>query len=855
LALPDGGDAILAPLAIIAVEISRRRAARRRRGSRYALLLTTSYSLLHAAAPTVHWFDRHELSLRMRGGDLKGSRLSASVSFLLSSLCASAWVWTAPAQPFHAGETPALATPEIPPQPSDGAKLPAIQVTAKHAKPRAARAKPAWTAAPSAPTSPVPASPYDTGAPNVAGGAPLQANAASALTVSGAEVNARPFTRPGEALEIVPGLIITQHSGEGKANQYFLRGYNLDHGTDLAITLDDMPMNMRTHAHGQGYADLNFLIPELIGSMDIRKGPYYADVGDFGSAGAVSIGLVDTVPQKVAQFTTGSFGYERFLGYGSTPVAGGNLLYAGEAATYNGPWTNPDDMHKLNGLLRYSQGTNSNGLTVTGMAYDNKWNSTDQVPLRAITSGQLGLYDAFDPSDGGNSSRYSLSARLAETDSGGTWLANAYAVKSGLDLYNNFTYFLTDPVNGDQFHQHDDRVLVGGNASRMISGSVGAMPTETTFGLQTRYDAINLGLTDTVQRQFLSNVRTDDVKEGSVSVYAENVLHWASWLRTVVGWRGDVFAANVNSIYDSANSGNAKMGIGSPKFSMVLGPFYKTEFYLSAGMGYHSNDVRGVTITEDPTDPSTKLQSSPFLVRTKGAEVGVRTKIAPGLNSSVAVFVLDQASEILFSGDAGDTEPSRPSQRIGIEWTNDYRPVPWLALDADLALTHARFIGGFDAAQEAIYESLAGFPQAQIGNAPGNYIPGAPNMIASVSVELGEKIGWFGALTLRYLGPRLLTEDDAFVSPATTLLNGRLGYRWASGWRIQLDAFNLTDSRTDQISYAYGSLIKTDSLFTMCFPASGAATAPAAVCQNGVMDRVLHPVEPLAVRLTIAAAF
>ena len=715
--------------------------------------------------------------------------------------------------------------------------------------------KPARIAAPRATTSPAPQSSYETGAPNVAGGAPVQPQAASQMTVSGAAVNAQPFTRPGEALEIVPGLIVTQHSGEGKANQYFLRGYNLDHGTDLAITLDDMPMNMRTHAHGQGYADLNIMIPELIGFIDIRKGPYYADVGDFGSVGALSIGLVDTVPKKVAQFTTGSFGYERFLGYGSTPLAGGNLLYATEAATYNGPWSSPDDMRKLNGLLRYSQGTSTNGFTVTGMAYDNKWNSTDQIPLRAIISGELGLYDAFDPTDGGNSSRYSLSARLAGTDAGGTWRANAYAVKSNLDLYNNFTYVLTDPANSDQFHQHDDRVLIGGSASRMIRGALGAMPTETTFGIQTRYDDIDLGLTDTVQRQFLSNVRSDHVDEGSVGIYGENVLHWTDWLRTVVGWRGDAYTASVNSIYDAANSGNAKMAIGSPKFSMVFGPFDKTEFYLSAGMGYHSNDVRGVTITEDPTDPSTKLNASPFLVRTRGGEVGVRTKIVPGLTSSVSVFVLDQASEILFSGDAGDTEPSRPSERIGVEWANDYRPVSWLAVNADLAVTHARFVGGFDSAQEAIYELLAGFPEAQIGNAPGNYIPGAPNVVASASVELGEKTGWFGALNLRYLGPRPLTEDDAFVSPATTLLNGRVGYRWENGWRIQLDAFNLTNSNTDQISYAYGSLLKTDSLFAMCFPASGASTAPAAVCQNGVMDRVLHPVEPLAFRLTIAATF
>jgi outer membrane receptor protein involved in Fe transport len=777
--------------------------------------------------------------------------VAVPIAMLLCVCIGDAWAQTSPETQSPSTQSPNATLPETTATQSNVITLPAIQVRPPRSKTTAGREKPAQTAEQSIQA---PLAPYDTGDPNVAGGAPAQPSAASQLTVSGAQVNAVPFSRPGEALEVVPGLIITQHSGEGKANQYFLRGYNLDHGTDLAITYDGVPMNQPTHAHGQGYADLNMLIPELIGSVNIRKGPYYADVGDFGSVGAVSINLRDTVPKNVAQLTSGSFGYQRFLGYGSTAFGAGNLLYAAEAATYNGPWTNPDDLRKFNGLLRYSQGSNLNGLTVTGLAYSNKWNSTDQVPLRAITSGQLGLYDAFDPTDGGNASRFSLSARLAETDDKGAWLANAYAVKSKLDLYNNFTYFLTDPVNGDQFHQHDDRVLAGANASRTINGSFGSLPTETTFGVQSWYNNIDLSLSNTVARQFLSYTRADHVNEGTVGIYAQNVLHWTPWLRTIVGLREDFYTANVKSFFDAANSGNANAAITSPKFSMVLGPFYKTEFYVSAGTGFHSNDARGVTITEDLTNPSDKLTPSPFLVRTEGAEVGIRTKLLPGLNSSLSLFMLDQASELVFSGDAGTTEPSRPSRRIGIEWTNEYRPVPWLAINADLAVTHARF-KGFDTEQLDLYQSLAGFPQAQIGNAPGNYIPGAPNVIASASIELGETTGWFGALKFRYLGPRPLTEDSAFVSPATALLDGRVGYRWQNGWRIQLDALNLTNSHTDQISYAYGSLIKTDDLFAMCFPKSGPPTAPAAVCQNGVMDRVLHPVEPLALRLTLAATF
>ncbi|MEH2471939.1 hypothetical protein V1281_006873 [Nitrobacteraceae bacterium AZCC 2161] len=683
--------------------------------------------------------------------------------------------------------------------------------------------------------------------------APVPVASASEKTVSGADVNARPLSRPAEALEVVPGLIVTQHSGDGKANQYFLRGFNLDHGTDLAIDIDGMPVNMRTHAHGQGYADLNFLIPELIGSVNIRKGPYFADEGDFSSVGSVHINLLDSVTRTMASITAGSFGYRRGFGVTSTKLGEGTLLVAGEVQGYNGPWDNPDNLRKLNGVMRYSQGTTDDGLSLTAMAYANKWNSTDQVPLRAINSGEIGRYGALDPSDGGNSNRFSLSGRWARSDDEGSSKANFYVIKSSLNLWNNFTYFLSDPVNGDQFHQHDDRVLGGLSGSHTFNSQFAGLPMQTEVGVQTRYDDIRLDLSNTVRRQFLSPVRSDAVKEGSVGVFVQNTLFWTDWLRSSIGWRGDYYDTSVLSYFAPANSGNASAVIGSPKFGLVLGPFAKTEFFLNAGEGFHSNDARGVTITESPLDGSA-VERSPFLVKTKGAEVGLRTKIIPGLTSSLAFFMLDSASEILFVGDAGDTEASRPSRRIGIEWTNDYRPFSWLSLEGDIAVTRARFRGD-DSEQAATYASLAGYPASQIGNAPGNFIPGAPNMIATAGIRLGEATGWFGALRYRYFGPRPLTEDGVFVSPATGLLNGQFGYRFANGWRIQLDGFNLLDSQSDQITYAYGSLLKSDSLFAMCFPASGAPTVPSAVCQTGVMDRVLHPVEPLAIRVTVAGSF
>jgi len=770
----------------------------------------------------------------------------ASMAVVLSLLCVNAGAQTPPMPPTAA-------------EPSHSARLPPIQVTAKHNKRRPAPTKPAAAPAASATAQaspPSPAPPYVTGAPNIAGGAAVPPTMASQMTVTGQELNALPVARPGEILEVVPGLAVVMHADGGKANQYYLRGYNLDHGTDLAIFVDDMPINLPSHAHGQGYADLNWLMPETVASLNIRKGPYFADVGDFATAGSLFINLRDSVDKTIAEATVGSFDYLRYFGMGATKLGGGTLLYAGEVNTYNGPWDTPDDMHKLSGLLRYSQGTATDGFSATAMAYSNTWNSTDQIPLRAIASGLIGLDGELDPTDGGNTNRFSLSARLAQTDDGGQWKANGYVVKYGLDLYNNYTWFLTDPVNGDQFHQHDDRTYGGGGVSRTVQGSLFGRPTETVFGVQSRYDDISLALTDTVQRQFLSNVLVDHVSEGNAGVYVENTVHWTDWLKTSAGWRGDYYAASVDSILQQANSGNDKGAIGSPKLRVVFGPFYKTEFFLGAGMGYHSNDARGVTATEAPSDPTQPQTAVPLLVRSRGAEVGVRTRAIPGLDSSVSLFVLDQASELFFDGDTGDTTPGRPSQRTGIEFTNDYRPVSWLHLDADLALTRARFLG-FDTAQEQIYQSLAGFPQAQIGNAPGNFVYNAPWMVASAGITLGEDTGWFGTLRWRYISSRPLTEDGAFQAAPLSVFNGRIGYRFADGWRIQLDGLNLLNTRSAQAEYAYGSLLKNDSLFTACFPPSGMppTTVPAAVCQNGVMDYALHPMEPLAVRLTLAKTF
>jgi hypothetical protein len=638
-------------------------------------------------------------------------------------------------------------------------------------------------------------------------------NAASEITITPEQINAQPILRPGEALEQMPGLIVTQHSGEGKANQYFLRGFNLDHGTDVAIFIDGMPANMRTHGHGQGYADINFLIPELIQSMRVRKGPYFAEEGDFASAGAVHIDYVDKLPRNLAQVTVGSFGYKRALAIGSHKVGDGVVLAAIEATGYDGPWENPDRQQKFNGVLRYSQGAALDGFSLTAMAFDNKWHSTDQVAERAISQGLIGRFGTLDPTDGGNTSRYSLSGRWSRSSDNTVTQINGYVIRSQMKLFNNFTYFLDDPVNGDQFSQTDKRFLGGINASHTIRSNVWALPVETTFGIQTRYDDITLGLHRTAQRQILSTVRADEVQEASAGFYVQQVVRWTNWMRTITGIRYDRYAGRVESDF-APNSGRANDGIVSPKAGIVFGPFNKTEFFITGGEGFHSNDLRGVTITLDPNDRLTPLSNVPLLVKSHGGEIGVRTKFITGLDSSFVVFLLDYDSELLFVGDAGTTEASRPSRRVGFEWANRYQYNSWLGFDLNLSHTRARFTD-FDAA--------------------GDYIPGAVATVASAGITFGEQLGWFGAVKLRYFGPRPLIEDDSVRSNSTTLVNARIGFRFENGTKLWLDAINLFNAKSNQIAYYYESQLRTEG-------------AP-------VADRHIHPVEPLALRVTLAKEF
>lgn len=638
-------------------------------------------------------------------------------------------------------------------------------------------------------------------------------DAASQGAVTREGIQKRPLFRTGEVLESVPGMMVTQHSGDGKANQYFLRGYNLDHGTDFATWVAGMPVNMPTHAHGHGYTDLNFLIPELIDRVTFRKGPYAAEDGDFASAGTAVIDYASRLPASLASVTAGGFGYRRGLVAGSPEIGAGALLYGVEYLHNDGSWDQPNKYAKLNGVLRYSQGSAAERVSVTAMAYRAHWNSTDQIPQRAVDAGLIGRYGALDPTDGGGARRYSLSGEWRQTSGGSIRTASLYAVRSQLDLYSNFTFLLNDPINGDQFAQSERRTLFGGALAQTWIARAGERDISTTFGVQLRRDRVEpVKLALTASRQQLSVVREDDVTISSIAPYLSNTVAWTPWLRSVAGVRADHQRFEVQS--DNAlNSGRSRDTIVSPKLSVILGPLERMEYFVNWGKGFHSNDARGTTITVDPASgaPADRV---PALVRTRGYEVGARAQPTKSLTSSVALWKLDQDSELLFVGDAGTTEASRPSKRHGVEWLVQFTPVDRISFDAAVALTRARF-SDFDAA--------------------GGHIPGAPERVASAGVTFERFDGWFGSVRWRYFGPRPLIEDNSVRSKSTSLVNARIGRELNKRTRISLDIYNLFDRRDNDIDYFYESQL---------------AGEPAPVA-----DRHFHPVERRALRVSVSTAF
>ncbi len=644
-------------------------------------------------------------------------------------------------------------------------------------------------------------------------------DAASAGTIRQELLKSRPAQRPGEVLEFVPGVIVTQHSGDGKANQYFLRGFNLDHGTDFATTIGGMPVNLPSHGHGHGYSDLNFLLPALVERVEYRKGPYFATVGDFAAAGSADIRYLSRLPAPIAQLSIGPDQYLRAVVAGSfEPAAGITLLGALESTGSDGPWTVPQGLRKTNGVLTLTGGTAAQGWHLSAMGYSARWTATDQIPQRLLDSGSLttpsgtrpfGRFDSLDPTTGGETRRSSLSGEWHADGAAGKTTLSAYAIDYDLDLNSNFTYALERPANGDQFKQTDTRTVVGAGAEHVFNHLVGNYPARTVLGTQLRHDRIRVGLYDSVARVATATVREDQIRQTQAGLFAQSSVELTPEFRAVLGLRADHIAARVNALSLPANGGRASDWQLSPKLSLVYALTPKTEVFFNAGRGLHSNDARGMTAAFDPKsgDPVDPVQP---LVPLTGAEVGLRTQAIKGLQSSVSIWGLRSASELVYVGDAGATEASLGSRRQGVEFSNRWQPLPWFLLDADLAFSHARF-------------------------KDGSRIPNAVDSVASVATTLKNLDGWTASLQWRYLGSGALIEDNSVRSLPSSTFNLRVTRALAKNVAVTLDVFNLFDRDVNDIQYFYESQLPGEA-------------AP-------VEDRHLHPAEPRSLRLTLQASF
>lgn len=630
--------------------------------------------------------------------------------------------------------------------------------------------------------------------------------------VSENEIEIRPILRTGELLEFVPGMVVTQHSGSGKANQYFLRGFNLDHGTDFNTQIDGMPINMRTHGHGQGYTDLNFIIPELIKNIQYQKGTYYAELGDFSSAGGATFNLKNTIKRPKVSLSLGEDGYQRIFAATDLNVAQGNLLIGLESQTYQGPWTDiNEDIQKLNTNIRYFGKLADGDLSVTFMAYDNSWNSADQIPSRAVEQGLIDRLGSLDTDVGGRSDRYSLSTQWQNKH----WQSTIYWISSNLDLFSNFTYFLDDPVQGDEFKQVDKRDIYGGSTNYNNVIHLAGFNVFQKIGMQFRIDDIaEVGLYQSVAGQNMAAIRSDNVDERSVGLFYQLQTEFSEKLSATAGLRYDFYDVNVHSDL-KANSGSGNEGIASLKLALNYRINDNLVSYVNIGQGFHSNDARGVTISIDPQTGDT-TEPVNLLVQSEGAELGLRWFDNKHFNISASLWLLQLDSELLFVGDAGNTEASRPSRRYGAEISAYYWFSNSWSLDTEFAWSHSRF-------------------RDQVAD-EGNYIDGALPFVSSMGITYApDSLGWTASLRYRYFSARALESTNQIKGESTKTVNLGIDYQWDK-LKVGLDFLNLFNSTDHDIDYYYPSRLPNEG-------------------GEGVEDIHYHPLEPRTLRLNMSYKF
>jgi outer membrane receptor protein involved in Fe transport len=688
------------------------------------------------------------------------------------------------------------------------------------------------------------------------------ASTASEGVVDDQELQLAPQYRPGQLLETVPGLIVTLHSGEGKANQYLMRGYNLDHGTDLETYVDGMPINQPTHAHGQGYTDLNFMIPELANQLTYTKGPYYANVGDFGAVGSVHLDYRDTIEDQVSA-TAGTLDFQRIFAAGSQALGSGNLLAAVEVQHYDGPFVTPDDARKENFVLRYSQGDDKNGYSITAMIYHQLWTNTTDIPIRAITEDLVpNRFGTLNPTDGGRAWRSSLSFNLHETVGDGQLTASAFFIDNQLHLWNDFTQYLVNPIHGDQEDQFEHRDAVGGQAGYTLPVPLGSFDNVVSVGVLTRDDLLYVGRLPSEDRVPLP--ATDDPpsfsNEDQVYLFAgaawvQATTHWTSNFRSVLGFREDYQHGTdidyLRALHEESgpgytgytNSGTVQQALPQPKGSLIYTPTDTLEFYLSAGRGFHSADLRGVN---QDTSVDLGLPHTPLLAKQEGQEVGVRANPEPNLAITFAYYNLWQQSETIIDPDVGQDTAGPPSRRYGYEINVNYQINRYLEFYGSYSGDHTHFTHPFDDGTGHL----------------GEYITDAPLATGALALYVTNLGPWSGGLNYRYLGNYPLSSGPCVESAVvhdfgagytcanspTSAAQGQVDgkgfgewnldahYAFPEGWSASLGIYNLFNTHAAAAEFWYVDRLPGEPAI-------------------GVADVHEHPLEPIMARLTVAKKF
>lgn len=604
--------------------------------------------------------------------------------------------------------------------------------------------------------------------------------AASALTTTGTELGMRPLTRPGDVAEAMPGMVAVQHAGGGKANQYFVRGFDADHGTDVAIGIDGMPVNMVSHAHGQGYGDMHWLIPELVASVDVRKGPYEVYDGDMVTAGAIDIHLVESVEESTATLTYGAFDTARGLVVTGLDRGTTHAVVAGEAYTTNGPFVRPEELVRMNGYAKVTfEPTPALKVSVGGTAYTSGWYGSGQIPLRAVEAGTLDRFGTIDTTEGGQSRRHNLYAQAVLDPGEGQRLeASAYVGTYRLNLYSNFTFFAEDPVNGDAIEQQDERTLGGFDLSWQGLQRWGDLRSTTRVGVQGRQDRIGTQLFHDAQRERLDTLVDARVDQARLGVYVREELAWKALVRLVGGARLDHFVFGVDDALDTFGDGVRTSGVAdatvvSPKVNLVLAPWKHLDLFGNLGRGFHSNDARGVVRGVRPADPITVAL---------GYEAGARLHHPLG-QLAVSAWALELDAETVWVGDAGTTELRGATRRRGLDVSARAHPLAWAYADLDVTLAEATYV------QNA-------------GN--GDAVALAPPLTLAGGVGVDHPVGAGGGVRLRHLSDRPATEDGALVAEGWTVVDAQARYRWRA-LEVGLQVNNLFDTAWREVQFANAS--------------------------------------------------